>query len=993
MKKICQRVQRFISLCLGYAALSATAQPVFTNLNFFTSTASDGGLPVGLVTGGVMLFGATQQGGSANGGTVYVMGTNGANYSVLYNFTNQPDGAAPNELLLSGGTLYGTTYQGGITNNYGTIFKIGTNGTGYTVLRQFTNSPDAQQPVAGLVLGGDTLYGTSLVGGSNNSGTVFKIDTNGGNYAVLRHFTNGSDGSQPRGRLLLIGASLYGTTAQGGSNGVGTVFKLNTNGAGYSIIYNFSGFPNSYAPWAGLTSDSTTLYGVSTGGGGDDSGTVFSLGTNGGNFTILHALTNSGVFNDGLSPQGSLLLNGGTLYGTSLALGTSLGGTLFQLNTNGTGFTVLKNFTSASTGSNPKGQLILAGKTIYGICSAGGPLSYGSSYRLQLTPSITLQPQGLTVTNGSAASFTSGGDGIGTLSYQWNFNGAPIGGATATNLNFASVATNHAGSYALVVSNFNGSVTSSPAILTVLAVPSITAEPSSVATTNGGAATFTVSAVNGPLTYQWYFNTNNLLLNQTNSTLLLTGVTTNNAGSYFAIVANNLGSVTSAPALLSVVSQPVIGTQPQNLTVTNGDIASFTVIAVGQAPLSYQWFSNSVNTALGTLLTGRTNSTLSYTNVGTNLNARYYTVIITNSLGRATSSPALLTVISKPVIVTNPQPATVYYSSNASFNVSAIGLNVQFRWYSNSVNTALGTFLAGRTNSTLLFTNVGTNFNARYFSVVASNSFGTATSTPALLTVISTPTILLQPQPLTAIVGEATNFTVVAAGLSPLRYQWYFNTNLVLTNLLGNALATQTNNILNFSSVSNALAGYYNVIVTNTLGRATSSPPALLTISIALFITQQPSNAVVTNGSLAAFTSAASGQGTLGYQWLFNTNTPIPGATTTNLVITNANQPGAYSMKVTNSSGAATSSPAWLTVVGKPILLSSAFDATSGSYTFSYVNLAGSTNRLWASTNLSSTNFWKAIATNFMATNGTWQVTDPNAAKTNAVKFYRFSTP
>ena len=98
-------------------------------------------------------------------------------------------------------------------------------------------------------------------------------------------------------------------------------------------------------------------------------------------------------------------------------------------------------------------------------------------------------------------------------------------------------------------------------------------------------------------------------------------------------------------------------------------------------------------------------------------------------------------------------------------------------------------------------------------------------------------------------------------------------------------------------------------------------------------------------------------------------------------------------MKVTNSSGAATSSPAILTVVAKPIMLSATFDATSGSYAFSYVSLAGSTNRLWASTNLTATNFWKAIATNFMATNGTWQVTDPNAAKTNDVKFYRFSTP
>ena len=988
MKKIRQLLHQGIFLCLFTAAVTVSAQPIYTNLHEFTSSTSDGGLPSGLAAAGSTLFGATAQGGTNGSGVLYSIGTNGGNFTVLHNFTGEPDGAFPNEPLVSGATLFSTTYQGGITNNYGSVFKIGTNGTGYTVLRQFTNSPDAQQPIAGLALGGGTLYGVSLGGGTTNSGTVFKIDTNGDNFAILRHFTNTLDGSQPRGRLLLIGATLYGTTASGGSNGLGTVFKLNTNGSGYSVIYHFPGTPGAAIPWTGLVSDGNTLYGTTTGGGTAGAGTVFALGTNGGGFTLLHSLTNG----EGLSPQSPLTLNGSTLYGTALVQGTDSGGILFQVQTNGAGFLVLKNFKSSTTGANPKGQVVLNGKNISGICSAGGAGASGSLYNLQLTPAITLQPQSLSVTNAAAVSFIGDGAGVGALGYQWNSNGVPIAGATATNLNYASVTTNYAGSYTLVVSNLYGSTTSSPAILTVLAAPSIAAQPSNLAQTNGGSATFTVAAFNGTLTYQWYFNTNTLLLNETNTTLSIAGVTTNDAGTYTVIVANNIGSVTSTPAFLSVVSKPVISAPPSNLTVTNGDIANFTVTATGQAPLIYQWFSNSVNTAIGTLLTGRTNGTLSYTNVGTNLNARYYTVIITNSLGKATSSPALLTVISQPVIITNPLPATVYFSSNVSFSVSALGLNQRFQWYSNSVNTAIGTLLAGRTNDTLSYTNAGTNLNARYYSVVVTNSLGRATSSPALLTVISTPTILLQPQPLTAIVGAATNFTVVAAGLTPLRYQWYFNTNMVLTNLLGNALATQTNNILNFSSVSNALAGYYNVIVTNTLGRATSSP-ALLTVGIALFITQQPSNAVVTNGSLVAFISAASGAGPLGYQWLFNTNTLIPGATTTNLVITNANQPGAYSMRVTNSLGAATSSPAILAVVAKPIMLSATFDSASGSYAFSYANLAGSTNRLWASTNLSSTNFWKAIATNFMATNGTWQVTDTNAAKTNAVKFYRFSTP
>ncbi|MBW8864973.1 MAG: hypothetical protein JF609_08635, partial [Verrucomicrobia bacterium] len=126
---------------------------------------------------------------------------------------------------------------------------------------------------------------------------------------------------------------------------------------------------------------------------------------------------------------------------------------------------------------------------------------------------------------------------------------------------------------------------------------------------------------------------------------------------------------------------------------------------------------------------------------------------------------------------------------------------------------------------------------------------------------------------------------------------------------------------------------------------------------------------------------------------LYRTNLLITGATSTSLAFATANQPGAYSMKVTNSVGAATSTPAILTVIGQPLLVTSAFDRVSGSYGFTYVNLAGSTNRLWATTNLINPAAWRAIATNVMVTNGTWQVTDTNTARTNNLRFYRFSTP
>lgn len=988
MKKIREWLLRGTFLCLLLTGLSAKAQPVYTNLHEFTGGVADGGLPGGLVSGGGTLFGATAQGGANGFGILYSIGTNGGNFNVLHNFTGEPDGAFPNEPLVSGATLFSTTYQGGITNNFGSIFKIGTNGTGYTVLRQFTNFPDAQQPIAGLVLGGETLYGVSLGGGTTNSGTVFKIDTNGASFAILRHFTNSLDGSQPRGRLLLIGATLYGTTASGGSNGLGTVFKLNTNGSGYSVIYHFPGAPGAAIPWTGLVSDGNTLYGTTTGGGTAGAGTVFALGTNGGGFTLLHSLTNS----EGLSPQSPLTLNGSTLYGTALVQGTGSGGILFQVQTNGAGFLVLKNFKSSTTGANPKGQVVLNGKNIFGVNSAGSAGGAGSLYSLKLTPAITLQPQSLSVTNGVAVSFIGDGDGVGGLSYQWNSNGIPITSATATNLTYASVTTNYAGSYTLVVSNLYGSATSSPAILTVSVnpLPTITAPPQNLTITNGNPATFSVTAINGPLGYQWYFNTNTLLVGQTSNSLTLASATTNNAGTYTVVVTNNAGAVTSSPAILTVVvlssSPPVITTQPQNLTVTNGNPATFTVAAIN-GTLSYQWYFKT-----NSLLVGQTNSSYTIPFVLTN-HAGAYTVAIANENGAVTSSPAILTVStnSKPVIYVQPQDLTVNAGDLALFSVTANGLGpLKYLWYTNSVGTSIGKPSPTRTNSFLTFT-AGTNNNAYYFMVVISNTLGVVTSSPAALcTVIFAPVIVSNPQPATVYVGDPATFSVTTLGPTN-RFQWYSNS---VNTAIGTPLAGKTNSTYSFTSITNSNARYYSVVITNVFGRATSSP-ALLTVSSlpALTITLQPLSATITNGSSITFTSAATGTGTLGYQWLFQTNLLITGATGTSLTFLTANQPGAYSMKVTNSFGAATSTPALLTIVGKPLLLSSAFDSASGSYAFTYASLAGSTNRLWASTNLSSTNFWNVIATNFMATNGTWQVTDTNAAKTNAVKFYRFSTP
>src|SRR5439155_340189 len=134
-------------------------------------------------------------------------------------YTNS-DGGGPNDLVLSGNTLYGTAWYGG-SSNHGTIFAVNTDGTGFTILHTFTEGRDGSIPFAGLIIAGNTLYGTAFKGGSSDNGTVFAVNTDGADFTTLHSFTarlpsnsfgTNSDGAYPGGELILSGNTLYGTT-------------------------------------------------------------------------------------------------------------------------------------------------------------------------------------------------------------------------------------------------------------------------------------------------------------------------------------------------------------------------------------------------------------------------------------------------------------------------------------------------------------------------------------------------------------------------------------------------------------------------------------------------------------------------------------------------------------------------------------------------------------------------------------------------------------
>ena len=308
----------------------------------------------------------------------------------------------------------------------------------------------------------------------------------------------------------------------------------------------------------------------------------------------------------------------------------------------------------------------------------------------------------------------------------------------------------------------------------------------------GSNATFAVTAVGIlPLSYQWQVNGTNLvdgtnLVNggvisgSTSNMLTISNVQTNNSGDYTVIVTNIAGSVTSSNAVLTVATSPVIVTQPTNQAVALGSNATFAVTAVGISPLSYQWQTNGVNLADGGGISGSTNNVLTITDVQTN-NSGSYSVIITNIAGSATSSNAVLTVATSPVIVTQPTNQVLAVGSTATLTVAAVGiLPLSYQWQVNQTNLVDGGGISGATNNVLTISNVQTN-NSGTYTVIVTNIAGSAISSNAVLTVASPPVIKIQPATNQAMaVGSTATLAVTAVGTAPLSYQWQMNgTNLV----------------------------------------------------------------------------------------------------------------------------------------------------------------------------------------------------------------------
>ena len=385
-------------------------------------------------------------------------------------------------------------------------------------------------------------------------------------------------------------------------------------------------------------------------------------------------------------------------------------------------------------------------------------------------PLITDQSTNQTVVLGTAASFSVTTTGTDPLNYQWSHEGSDLLDATNATLTIPSAQLTDAGNYAVRISNLFGTQTSSNALLTVGILPSVTIQPTNVAIAIGSNITFSITAEGtAPLTFQWTFDETNIIVDATNSTLVLTNVQLTNAGEYPVQVSNAFGADQSSNALLTVGDPPLITDQSTNQTVVLGTAASFSVTTTGTDPLNYQWSHE------GSDLLDATNATLTIPSAQLT-DAGNYAVRISNLFGTQTSSNALLTVGILPSVTIQPTNVAIAIGSNITFSITAEGTApLTFQWTFDETN-----IIVDATNSTLVLTNVQLT-NAGEYPVQVSNAFGADQSSNALLTVGDPPLITDQSTNQTVVLGTAASFSVTTTGTDPLNYQWSHEGSDLLT--------------------------------------------------------------------------------------------------------------------------------------------------------------------------------------------------------------------
>jgi glucuronoarabinoxylan endo-1,4-beta-xylanase len=362
----------------------------FKILHRFTGLNTDGSIPFGnLLLYNDKFYGLTVLGGSNGNGTLFRMNMDGSGFQVLYSFTGASNsGWRPyGSLLVVGSKFYGLAMGGGTSGN-GVVFRVNPDGSNFQVLHSFASgSSDGHYPQGSLSASGSTLFGLTSQGGSSDSGVLFKINTDGTGYQVLHHFTNGSDGGYPCGTPLAVGSVVYGATLQGGTAGYGVLFKINADGSGFQVLRSFNFSDGGYPYLDGPILYNSMIYGMTYFGGSNYAGVIYKMNLDGTGYQLVYNFSDGSL--SGYPYSQTLARSGTVFYGTTAYAGANFNGTVFMVNTNGTGYQLLHSFAFPS--ESPYGSVYVSGSKIYGMTPQGGS-GYGTIYRIDIPPDFNSCP-------------------------------------------------------------------------------------------------------------------------------------------------------------------------------------------------------------------------------------------------------------------------------------------------------------------------------------------------------------------------------------------------------------------------------------------------------------------------------------------------------------------------------------------------------------------------------------------------------------------------
>lgn len=525
-------------------------------------------------------------------------------------------------------------------------------------------------------------------------------------------------------------------------------------------------------------------------------------------------------------------------------------------------------------------------------------------------PEITQHPQSQSVVTGGTAVLTVTATGTQPRSYRWYIGNSgdtsqPIANSDSTTL----VVTVNADTRRWVrVTNSCGTDDSNTAILTATTActsPSIFSQPQAVTIQPGQSATLSVGASGStPRTYQWFSGNGTPLVGATSSSVTVSPTVTTD---YYVVVSNECGTRTSQTARVTVESclTPQITTQPQNVTVPFRGNVTLSVVATGQAPLSYRWYNGQSGDTSAPLFENgvpATNPSVTFQSSTTT----FYWVRITNACGFVNSVAAKVTMLDcvRPVITQQPQPVTITQGQSATLSVGVTNNGpgpLSYQWYAMGLD-----FPSPINGATSPSVTVSPSATTTYY-VHVNNGCGMDSSQSVTVTVAlcGLPSINSQPQSVTINEGQNATLSVNASGAG-LTYQWYFANGQPVSGATGSSL-----------SVSPSQTTSYYVIVRNSCGSEARSNDATVTVNTCNppVITSPTTqvNLMVRIGLSKNLAVVASGSG-LSYQWFRSEPegsefVPIPGATGTSVIVS-PEEVSRYYVRVTNACGSV-DSPQW----------------------------------------------------------------------------------